>query len=375
MKQIVSPIEKVEKETNGKINVNEIDDNVRLNRLLIQSTKLMGALKEGQEYILDVDCTFIQTRCTGAKSSASKDKPGFYPMICLIGELPVFVSMRNGNSAASFRVKECIELCLNLLDEAGIKVSSVRTDGAGYDRRLLGMLTERGTKFVTASPVNYTFKKMFEAFDKIDWKDVTIETANAFNECKIGEIEYKMTFEKKEYRIIALKVPTEKKIQSKLNKEELEQRILYREKMAQLKKQGKLKSGNKRYDESFWQEVKGFKYKMIAINDFETPADELIKFYNQRGESERQFSFMKNDFGWNWPPFMWMNENTVFMILSALANNVFRAVAELFNEHIDELQLKARVRRFQKVFINTVAICIDGKWTFYNKKIDYEKIA
>lgn len=111
------------------------------------------------------------------------------------------------------------------------------------------------------------------------------------------------------------------------------------------------------------------------IFNFETDAEELFYLYNQRGEAERQFSFMKNDFGWNLPPFMNMNENTVFFIVSALANNVFRAIALLFDEHLDKLELNARVRRFQKAFIDTIAIFIDGNWIYYNTKIDFGKIA
>jgi len=66
---------------------------------------------------------------------------------------------------------------------------------------------------------------------------------------------------------------------------------------------------------------------------------------------------------------------TVFFIISALANNVFRAIARLFDQHIDELELNVRVRRFQKAFIDTIAICMNGEWIYYNTKIDFGKIA
>lgn len=374
MKSLATEIISDSRKMNYQINDNYYDDNIHLNRLLIQVTKKMGILNEHEEYVLDVDCTFIDTRCSGAISMKDKDAPGFFPMICLIGDLPVFVSMRNGNSISDYRIKECIEQCLDLLDEENIKVKIVRTDGAGYRKELLTMLEKRQTNFVTASPVNMYFKKMFSALDNTTWKETIIETANSFKHCLIGEIEYTMTKVDTPFRVIALKIPSKEKLQEQLDCAELERRTLIKNKLEVLNKKGKLKRNNKKYNEGEWNEVEGFQYKMITTNDFDTPAEDLIYLYNQRGDAERKFSFMKNDFGWNLPPFMQMNENTVFFIVSAMANNVFRAIALLFNEYVDELELNARVRRFQKAFINTVATFLDGNWTYYNTKIDFEKI-
>lgn len=374
MKSLATEVFVDSRKMNYQVNDNYYDDNIELNRLLIQATKKMGILKETEKYVLDVDCTFIDTRCSGAISMKDKDAPGFFPMICLIGDLPVFVSMRNGNSISDYRIKECIEQCLDLLDEENIKVKVVRTDGAGYRKELLTMLEQRKTKFVTASPVNGYFKAMFNALNNTTWTETTIETANSFKNCLIGEIQYSMNKVDTPFRVIALKIPTDEKLLDELDDNEIERRKLIKNKLEALENDGKLKRNNKRYSEGEWNEVRGFQYKMITTNDFETPAEDLIYLYNQRGDAERKFSFMKNDFGWNLPPFMHMNENTVFFIISALANNVFRAVALLFDKHIDELELNARVRRFQKAFIDTVAMFIGGKWTYYSTKIDFEKI-
>ena len=81
-----------------------------------------------------------------------------------------------------------------------------------------------------------------------------------------------------------------------------------------------------------WKEIDGYYYKFFITNYFKKSSEELIIEYNKRGNSERKFSFIKNDFGWRLPPFMHMNENTVFMIASALANNVFRGMVVLFRK-------------------------------------------
>lgn len=374
MKLLSDEVKIQERKMNYQVNENYYDDNLTLNRLLIQVTKQMGILNEKDEYILDVDCTFIETRCVGAMSMKDKDAPGFYPMICLIGELPVFVSMRNGNSIADFRIKECIDECLNLLNEANIKVKIVRSDGAGYRKELLTMIDSRNGHFIVGSPVNKSYKKMFQQLNSTYWKDTTIETANEFKRCQIGEIKYQMVEVEKPFRIIALRIPAEDKLIQGLEEEEAERRILVQKKMNTLKSKGVLKRNNKRYIEGDWNEVNDFKYKMFVTNDFDTPAEELVLLYNKRGDAERQFSFMKNDFGWKFPPFSRMNENTVFFIISAMANNVFRAIASIFNKNVDKLNLKSRIRKFQKMFIDVVAVCINGEWIFSSTKIDFEKI-
>jgi hypothetical protein len=138
---------------------------------------------------------------------------------------------------------------------------------------------------------------------------------------------------------------------------------------------GKLKSRGKRYVSTDWNNRDGYQYKIISTTDFETPAKDLILLYNARGGSERRFDFMKNDLGWRWAPYQWMTQNTVFLIISAMASNLFRAAAKLFDENLDGVDLKARIRKFQKNFINIIAICVEGQWTFHGKKIDLSKIA
>lgn len=375
MKLLSSNTKIQERKMNHQVNANYYDDNISLNKLLIQASKRMGILNEDKEYILDVDCTFIDTRCIGAKSMKDKDAPGFYPMICLIGELPVFVEMRNGNSIADFRIAECIEGCLKILESENIKIKKVRTDGAGYRKDLIEMFDVRNVKFISGSPVNKSHKTMHKQFETAEWKKVVFETANSIKDCQIGEIAYIMHEQETPIRIIALRVPTRPKLIKDLPYEDVLHLRNNERRLEKLKREDKLKAPNKRYVSTKWNTIKDFKYKMIATNDFETSGEELLYLYNQRGDSERKFSFMKNDFGWKYPPFMNMNENTVFFILSALANNVFRAIAELYKEEISDLKLNARVRKFQKAFIDAIAIYNDGEWVFYNTKIDFGKIA
>lgn len=380
MKSLATKVKKQNRTTAYKTsNINFYDNNEILNRLLVEATVLMGVLKPGEEYTLDVDCTFINTKCIGAKSMKGKNQPGFYPMIFLINNLPVFVSMRNGNSAADFRSAETVSMVLDLLSEFGIEIKKVRTDGAGYRKELIQMLNERGTEFVTGTPANKHFKTMFTALNKTAWTKTNVETANEYRDCEIAEIKYNMSNVDSPVRVVALRVPKEpdkkKKKEKQEEKEERERAKMIKKKMSKLEKKGKLKSKNKRYESTDWNEVGNHKYKIITTNDFETSTEELIYLYNARGGSENNFKYMKADFGWFYPPFQQMNENTVFYIITALANNVFRAIAIMVDGHVKKLDLRARIKRFQKKFINTTAVCIDGgdEWIFKRKRKYYLK--
>lgn len=361
MKKLAAELKGEDRDSQKMSTYNEWDDNILLNTLLIKTTKLIGALDECEEYILDVDCTFISTLSANAEVLRGKENAqGYYPMVCLINNLPVFISWRNGNSTADFRQEQCVSQCLDLLEGEDIRIKYVRTDGAGYREGLTEAINKRGIKFLTASPVNPAFKRMLRQFNTAEWEGINIETARKFKDCEIAEIRYSMTNLDEEWRVIALRIP---KKEGSINP-----------RMEKLKNKGKLKPEGRNYPENNWNDIKGYKYKMITTNDWDSDADELFYLYNQRGTAERNFDFMKNDFGWKYPPFQMLTANTVFFIVSAMANNVFRGIAKLVHEEIDELELNARVRRFQKIFIDVVATCVNGKWSFYSEKVDFEKI-
>ena len=136
-----------------------------------------------------------------------------------------------------------------------------------------------------------------------------------------------------------------------------------------------LKEGAGLYDEGKWKEIGGYKYKFIITNDFQRLPEQLMIEYNHRGTSERQFSFMKQDFGWRMPPFCKMKHNTVFLIASALANNIFRAMVRIFIGDVPGMKFSQRLKEFIKNFILVACEYINGEvYEFSKSKINYEKI-
>ncbi|MDP1746049.1 MAG: transposase [Bacteroidota bacterium] len=361
--------------SNLGIHVNHYNDNGKMNNLLIKASKRIGALQEGRLYTLHIDATFIETNCVTSNCNNEGKKYGFYPMICLIDNMPVYISMRNGDSNAEFQIKECLEQCLNLLAENKIRVHNVISDSAGYNKSLIDMLHSRGVKFNIHMPFNTMFKTMLNQIDNCDnWKKVELKTAYNIRECEIGEIKYKMHESQNVNRIIVARIPNKNTIKSFESIEEKERRKMIEIKMKGLSDRKLLKGEGRAYKLGKWKPYKKYNLKLIITNDWKKTPEELIVEYNKRGDAERQFDAMKNDFGWRFPPFMNMNENTVFMIAAALANNVLRGILNVFKKKLPELRLNTRLRDFQFIFIDVACEYINNTFIFYNTDMAYEKI-
>ena len=98
-------------------------------------------------------------------------------------------------------------------------------------------------------------------------------------------------------------------------------------------------------------------YSPILTNDFEKTDDEVVIFYNQRGKEEREFDYLKNDFGWNNLPFSKLEQNTVFLIITAMCRNIYNYVIRKFSRRFRILQPHFRMKKFIFRFI-----CIPAKW-------------
>lgn len=374
--KVGSVISKAEK---GIVTQTRYNENIQLNRMLIKATKRIGALKEGKSYTLDIDATFLSSLCRGGESPLDRQgKHGFAPMVCLIGELPVYISLRAGDAGARFMLTESLETCLNLLEESKVKVGRVVCDAAGYSRAVTEMLEARGIKFVMRFPVAGGMQSFKESLKSGNWRQTEIKTAENNWNCEIADIPYQMYYPAYitqptiQMRVVAIRFPTNKKL---IETKSLEDRVAInrnRNKMCELKEQKKLKQPGKKYTEIHWKEIEDYTYKFFVTNDFKKTSEEIVYEYNKRGDSERKFSYMKSEFGWRLPPFQWMNENNVFLIVASLANNIFVGIRNMFKKYIPQINLRSRLKEFQFVFIDVACAYLDRQYIFYNTDIEYE---
>ena len=66
-----------------------------------------------------------------------------------------------------------------------------------------------------------------------------------------------------------------------------------------------------------------YTYRCILTNDWDMTDEEIIQHYNKRGTAEQVFDRQNNDFGWAHLPKSFLNQNTVFLLLTAMAANFY----------------------------------------------------
>ena len=72
-----------------------------------------------------------------------------------------------------------------------------------------------------------------------------------------------------------------------------------------------------------------YTYRCILTNDWDMTDEEIIQHYNKRGSAEQVFDRQNNDFGWAHLPKSFMNQNTVFLLITAMAANFYRYIVAL----------------------------------------------
>jgi hypothetical protein len=320
------------------ITYRETNENDPLNELLVKCTKKMGLLKENKSYTLDMDATLIPTKCFSAKKNYKKQY-GHQPMVSCIDKLPVYIGMRNGNVSPGAEIKECLEKTIGFLEKSKIKVDKVRLDGGSYSKNGFQFLDEKEIKFYSGIVSSKVIMDKIEAINS--WKQFSLETSTVFWECEAGCFTHTLFKSEKPYRYVVLRV---------------------------LKK-------NSYKAPSHWTSGNGkYAYKIIVTNDLTSSEYDIVKFYNNRGTAERNFDDLKNNFAWRLPPFCEMNQNTVFIIISALTSNVYQGLLQMFSKKIPELRLNARLREFIYIFMSVACELTDVEYVFYDTDIAYEKI-
>lgn len=321
MKDLSRPTRRIVSEYSGK--EHQFSIHMALNKLNIKLIKKLGGIRS-KNIILDYDNTILKTNKADARKTYIKEN-GYNPGVGIIEDQIVYVENRNGNSDAQTYQEKTISRMFKLLKTEGIKVNAFRADSASYVLQVIETvqifvdqfyIRARNDQSVTNAIVNIQ-----------NWKKVVLNN----EEVLIGSTTYKpfqraRCLRKKKrqlsnYRLVVIKVP---------------------------RKDGQLNF--------FTREASV--YRSIITNDYEMSDIEVFKFYNQRGGKEREFDVMKNDFCWGNIPFSNIYENTVFLILTAMARNIYSYLINIFSSGNKLLKQTFRVKKFIFRFI-----IMPAKWT------------
>ena len=93
----------------------------------------------------------------------------------------------------------------------------------------------------------------------------------------------------------------------------------------------------------------------IITNDWDMDKKQVIEFYNERGASEKIFDIQNNDFNWKCMPHSFLEENTVYLIIMAMAHIIYKWLLHIFSQHLDGLTKSSRLKKFIFRFVAVVA--------------------
>lgn len=293
--------------------------NKNLNALNIKSLVLTKQLVAGESYDFDYDNQIIPTDKYDTKRTYKKVN-GYCPGIATIDNKIVYIENRDGNANVKFEQAATLTRAYKVLNDNNIKVNRSRMDAGSYSKEIIDVVAKNSKLFYIRS--NRSADLYSQILEIKEWTKVEIN----YKIYEVASIKFTQFSEKENYRqVIMREVSTDKQLD--------------------------LFTGDT------------FKYRSILTNDWESSEKDVIEYYNQRGSSEKTFDIMNNDFGWNHLPCSFLNENTAYLIIMAIAKNFYNYVVEKVSLVFDDIQPTTRLKRFIFRFI-TVA----GKWVYSSRQ-------
>ena len=283
----------------------------KMNSLLVNSLLATGQLKAGQEYDFDFDHQFIETEKYDVKPTYKKFL-GYSPGVAVIGNVIVGIENRDGNTNVRFNQKETLERFFKRLEASGVYVSRARMDCGSCSEEIVGMVEAHCKLFyIRANRCSSLYDTMSSL---TDWQAV-----------EINGIEFELNsvlVEKWKGKLYRLVIQRQRRTERDLD---------------------------------IWEGE--YTYRCILTNDYESSARDVVEFYNLRGGKERIFDDMNNGFGWNRLPKSFMSQNTVFLLMTALIRNSYKAVMQRLETQKFGLRATIRVKTFVFKFVS-----VPAKW-------------
>lgn len=297
----------------------EFNINKKLNSLNIKSLLLTNELKKGTAYDFDYDNQVIATEKYDTKNTYKHTK-GYFPGVASIGNNIVYVENRDGNANVKFEQAATLTRAYSLLEENGIEINRSRMDAGSYSKDIIKVVAAHSKLFyIRANKSADLFRQITEIKT---WQ--TVEINHKLYE--VASLAFTQFFEEKNYRL-----------------------VIMREK------------GKGNQVDMFTGDT--FVYRSILTNDWESSEKQVIEFYNQRGASEKLFDVMNNDFGWKHLPCSFMNENTAFLIITAMIKNFYNYFIGLVSKVFGNINPTSRIKRFMFNFIS-----VAGKWIYSGRQ-------
>ena len=307
----------VEHETHNA--VHQYNDNAKLNSLLLKTLILLGYLKVGGSYDFDFDHQVIPNEKYDSKKTYKKCN-GYFPGIAMLNNTPFYIENRNGNSNVKFKQEGTLKKAFELLSSEGIGVNRARMDCGSYAKDIINEVEKHCNLFYIRAMKCDTMREQILSVEK--WHEIEIN----YIKHEVASVKYAPFGGEKTYRLVIMRT-------------------------AENQGQGNLFTEDARV------------YRSILTNDIKSTEKEVIEYYNKRGESEKVFDEMNNDFGWGKMPFSFLNQNTVFLIIMAICRGIYKWLVAKYSQVMPFLESHFRIKKFIFRFIS-----VPAKWIKHSGK-------
>lgn len=284
------------------------NSNEKLNQLnlgLLKRLKLIS-IKAGADNVIDYDNVALE-HDKKDKKPIYAGGAGYHPGVTFINGYPAFIENRDGNAPPMLNQAETLRKSLDYLTKENIPFKYFRADAASYQKDVIRLIERSGAYFYIRANSCENLRDKFKNFQ--NWKEVTVN-GESF---EINETTHALTGEKTSYRLVVTRLPRKDG-------------------------QADLFTGDSHI------------YRGILTNDWTSEAWKIVGFYNQRGCTEQVFGD-QNQFGWAKLPFSWLNENTVYLIFTAMGYNVFCFLKQLLARKTGFVDSRAKLKRFIFEFV------------------------
>lgn len=281
---------------------NELSNHSSLNKLNLSILLLTNQLEQGKSYDLDFDNQFIACEKYDAKKGYKKLR-GYFPGIATIGKNIVYLENRNGNCNVKFKQEQTLSNVYTILKSKNLSIKRSRMDCGSFTKAVIDVVQENSMFFYIRAQRCSELTQSIKAVQ--NWKKVTIGS----KEFEVASVNYTPFNGNKFYRYVVSR------------------------------------EANKNNQIDVFQ-GDSFVYRAIITNDNEMSDQEVVYFYNQRGGSEKIFDEMNNDFGWGNLPFSFLEENTVYMLITAMCRNFYLYFLEKIAHKIPFIEKNFRLKKF-----------------------------
>lgn len=274
---------------NGEV-THQFNQHDKLNNLLQKLAVKTGAVVPTASNTLDYDNVILENEKADS-SKTYKMTTGYQPGIAAIGRQIVFIEGRGGNTPAAYKMDETLKQCFKGLKDNGIHIEHFRSDSAAYQQSVIEEAEKSCTYFYIRIDDSQSLRDAIRDIPEREWKQAVIN----HKKVEIADTPFFPFNGKKAYRAVV--------------------------------QRRKRKDGQ--FD-IFTQSP--YSYYALMTNNETPEATNLYvtEFYNQRGDSERNFDILNNDFNCNRLPFSYLDGNTVYLFAAAISFTLFEWIKRLF---------------------------------------------